>query len=93
VILTWSFSTQSIDDVLDVISKISTAQQTLVVPSGLTTKAIGAAGKADIYVGSTKLPYYLTPPASATDSAAILTKFWTAAGPSPVPASTPPAVT
>jgi len=34
VILTWSFSTQSIDDVLDVVSKITTAQQTLVVPSG-----------------------------------------------------------
>ena len=85
VILTWSFSTQSIDDTLDVISKIATPQQTLIVPSGLTTKAIGAAGKADIYVGSTKLPYYLTPPASPTDSAAILTKFWTAAGPSAVP--------
>jgi hypothetical protein len=85
VILTWSFSTQSIDDVLDVVSKITTAQQTLIVPAGLTTAAIGAAGKADIYVGSTKLPYYLTPPTSPTDSAAILTKFWTAAGPSPVP--------
>jgi len=32
VILTWSFSTQSIDDVLDVISKTATAQQTLVGP-------------------------------------------------------------
>ena len=87
VILTWSFSTQSIDDVLDVISKITTAQQTLIVPTGLTTKAVNPAfaGKADIYVGSTKLPYYLTPPASPTDSAAILTKFWTAAGPSQVP--------
>ena len=40
VILTWSFSTQSIDDVLDVISQISTAQQTLIVPSGLTTTAV-----------------------------------------------------
>jgi hypothetical protein len=85
VILTWSFSTQSIDDVLDVITKTTTAQQTLIVPSGLTTAAIGAAGKADIYVGSTKLPYFLTPPASPTDSAAVLTKFWTAAGPSQVP--------
>ena len=87
VILTWSFSTQSIDDVLDVVSKITTAQQTLVVPTGLTTKQANAAlaGKANIYVGSTKLPYYLTPPASTTDSAAILTKFWTAAGPSQVP--------
>jgi hypothetical protein len=85
VILTWFFSTQSIDDVLDVVSKITTPQQTLIVPSGLTTAAIGGAGKASIYVGSTKLPYYLTPPASATDSAAVLTKFWTAAGPSQVP--------
>ncbi len=85
VILTWSFSTQSIDDVLDVISKISTAQQTLIVPSGLTTAAIGGFGKASIYVGSTKLSYFLTPPATATDSAAVLTKFWTAAGPSQVP--------
>ena len=85
VILTWSFSTQSIDDVLAVASKISTAQQTLIVPSGLTTAAIGGAGKASIYVGSTQLPYYLTPPASATDSASVLTKFWTAAGPSQVP--------
>ncbi len=41
---------------------------------------MGAAGKADIYVGSTKLPYYLTPPANANDSASVLTKFWTAAG-------------
>jgi Bacterial virulence factor lipase N-terminal len=78
VILTWSFSTQSIDDVLDVITKITTPQQTLIVPSGLTTAAIGAAGKADIYVGSTKLPYYLTPPSSPTDADAVLRKFWTA---------------
>jgi hypothetical protein len=85
VILTWSFSTQSIDDVLDVISKIATPQPTLIVPTGLTTAAIGASGKADVYVGSTRLPYYLTPPASPTDSAAVLTKFWTAAGPSQVP--------
>ena len=42
-------------------------------------------GKADIYVGSTRLPYYLTPPANANDTASVLTKFWTAAGPSQVP--------
>jgi len=91
VILTWSFSTQSIDDVLDVVSKIATPQQTLIVPTGLNTKQANAAlrGKADIYVGSTVLPYYLTPPATPTDSAAILTKFWTAAGPSQVPGIDP----
>jgi hypothetical protein len=87
VILTWHFSTQSIDDVLDVVEKISAPTQTLIVPTGLTTKNISAslAGKADIYVGSTVLPYYLTPAANATDRTSVLTKFWTAAGPSPVP--------
>jgi hypothetical protein len=87
VILTWSFSTQSIDDTLDVVEKLSTPQQTLIVPTGLTTKQVNAAfaGKADIYVGSTKLPYYLTPAASASDSASVLTKFWTAAGAPPAP--------
>ena len=49
----------------------------------------GAAGKANIYVGSTKLPYYLTPPTSPTDSASVLTRFWTAAGPPPVPGIDP----
>jgi hypothetical protein len=91
VILTWSFSTQSIDDVLDVIEKISVPQQTLIVPTGLTTKQVNAAfaGKADVYVGSTALPYYLTPAANAGDRVSVLTKFWTAAGPSPVPGIDP----
>jgi len=87
VILTWSFSTQSIDDVFDVIEKIAAPTQTLIVPTGLNTQNVNAAfqGKADVYVGSTVLPYYLTPAANATDRASVLTKFWTAAGPSPVP--------
>lgn len=87
VILTWNFSTQSIDDVLDVISKTATPQQTLIVPTGFTTKQANPAlaGKADIYVGTTVLPYYLTPAASPGDRASVLTKFWTAAGASPVP--------
>jgi len=91
VILTWSFSTQSIDDVLDVIEKISVPQQTLIVPTGLTTKQVNAAfaGKADVYVGSTALPYYLTPAANAGDRVSVLTKFWTAAGPSRVPGIDP----
>jgi hypothetical protein len=80
VILSWWFSTQSVDDVLAATVGAATAQPTLIVPTGLTTQAVGAAGKADIYVGSTKLPYYLTPPANANDSASVLTKFWTAAG-------------
>jgi len=83
VIVSWWFSTQSVDDVLAATVGKATAQPTLIVPTGVTTKAVGAAGKADIYVGSTKLPYYLTPPANANDSASVLTKFWTAAGAPP----------
>ncbi len=80
VVLSWSFSTQSIDDTLNVISLTAAPQQTLIVPTGLTTKQANASlqGKANIYVGSTKLPYYLTPAASTSDKA-VLTGFWSAA--------------
>jgi hypothetical protein len=73
--------------VLDVVEKLSAPTQTLIVPTGLTTKNLNAAfaGKADVYVGSTALPYYLTPAANPRDAASVLTRFWTAAGPSPVP--------
>jgi len=102
MIVSWSFSTQSVDDTFAYISATATAKPTLIVPAYnaglgriLTTHDANAGlqGKADIYVGSTVLPYYLTvPPARAADgsnvkaiSDAINTKFWTAAGPSPVP--------
>lgn len=82
VIMSWSFSTQSVDDTFGVIAATSTAKQTLVVPTGLNTQNVNAAfgGKADIYVGSTVLPYFLTPAANTTDKVSVLTKFWTAAG-------------
>jgi Bacterial virulence factor lipase N-terminal len=80
VVLSWSFSTQSIDDTLNVISLTAAPQQTLIVPTGLTTQMANASlqGKANIYVGSTRLPYYLTPAATPSDKA-VLTSFWTAA--------------
>ena len=66
VVLSWSFSTQSINDSLNVIALTAAAQQTLIVPTGLTTQQANAGlqGKANIYVGSTRLPYYLTPAAT-----------------------------
>lgn len=98
VILSWSFSTQSIDDSLAVVSATSAPKTTLIVPAFnaalgriLTTSDANAAlqGKADIYLGSTVLPYYLT----ATDgtqtlaqqNAAVNQSFWKAAGPPPAP--------
>jgi hypothetical protein len=91
VILTWSFTTQSVDDTFNVLALTATPQPTIVVPTGLTTQMVNPAfaGKANIYVGSTRVPYYLTPAASPTDRTSVLTKFWTAAGPSPVPGLDP----
>lgn len=80
VILSWWFSTQSVDDVLAKTVSLATAQPTLIVPTGLTTAVLSASfGKADIYVGSTQLPYYLTVPANANDSASVMGKYWTGA--------------
>lgn len=91
VIMSWSFSTQSIDDTLKVVALTNTAQPALIVPTGLTTAVVNPAftGKADIFVGSTVLPYYLTPPANANDTASVMARFWTAAAPPPAPLVTP----
>jgi hypothetical protein len=86
VVLSWTFSTQSIGDTLGVLNLINTAQPIAVVPTGLNTaQASGGQleGKADVYVGSTVVPYYLTPAANSADAASVLTKFWVAAGPPP----------
>ncbi len=97
VVLSWHFSTQSIDDTLDVISQTATPKQTVIVPAFntqlgriLTTKDFSAAlpGKANIYLGSTQLPYYLTAATTTTGaaaSAAVLASVWQAAGPPPAP--------
>jgi len=92
VIMSWSFSTQSIDDTLDVITATATPQQTLIVPTGMTTAAVNPAftGKADIFVGSTQLRYFLTPPANANDAPSVMARFWTAAAAPPAPLVTPP---
>jgi dienelactone hydrolase len=92
VVLSWTFSTQSIDDTLDILNAMNQAQAIAVVPTGMDTKVASGGllqGKANVYVGSTVVPYYLTPAASPTDSASVLTKFWVAAGPSPVPGLDP----
>jgi dienelactone hydrolase len=92
VVMSWTFSTQSIEDTLDVLSATTTAQPITVVPSGLDTKQASGGrlqGKANVFVGRTVVPYYLTPAANPTDRAAVLTRFWVAAGPSPVPGLDP----
>ena len=90
VVLTWSFSTQSVKDSFAALSQLVPAQPIVVQATPFTTQNANAAlqGKANIYLGNTVVPYYLTKSASPSDRA-VLTSFWTAAGPSPVPGIDP----
>jgi hypothetical protein len=93
VVETWSFTTQSVDDTflaLNQIYGLQPAQPIAVVPIGKNTHDVnpGLQGKADIYVGFTQVPYYLTRSETSSDRA-VLTSIWTAAGPSPVPGIDP----
>ncbi len=85
VIVSFSFSTESTRDTLAVISATATAQTAGVTFTGLNTNNVnpGLAGKADIFVGTLQVPYYLTPPttqactgASALTTCEVLTRFW-----------------
>lgn len=100
VILSWSFSTQSDHDAFNVISATATPKSTIIVPLYdatlgriLNTSDVGGFGKANIYAGSTQLPYYLTatnPTESlAQQNAAVNLSFWKAAGPPPAPLADP----
>ena len=84
VVLSWSFSTQSVDDSLRILAATVPAQAIGVQATGLTTKQANPAfaGKANIYVGTTVVPYYSRKPASANDGS-FLTSFWVSATPPP----------
>ncbi len=78
VVLSWVFTTQSITKVLQAVRSQVQPGQTLLVPTGLNTAAVGLDPIADIYVGFIALPYYLVPP-SAENPTGPLTGFWKAA--------------
>ncbi len=86
VVLSWSFSTQSTEDSLRILGQTVPAQAIAVQATGLTTQQVDArlAGKANVYVGTTAVPYYLAKPANANDKT-FLTSFWVAGGPPPPP--------
>jgi alpha-beta hydrolase superfamily lysophospholipase len=81
VVLSFSFSTESISDTLAVIEKTATAQPLTVHNTGLTTAKADPrlSGHANIYVGTLTIPYYL----SRTEP---LTGYWEG-NPSPLDAS------
>jgi pimeloyl-ACP methyl ester carboxylesterase len=72
IVLSFSFTTQSTIDTLELISATATAQTiTVQHPPGFTTAALGLGlpGHADIYVGVLDVPYYLS-------KTAPLTEYW-----------------
>jgi Bacterial virulence factor lipase N-terminal/Platelet-activating factor acetylhydrolase, isoform II len=81
IVLSFSFSTESISDTLDIISKTATGHTLTVHNTGITTAQANPqlAGHATIYVGTLTIPYYLS-------KSAPLTASWQG-GPSPLDAS------
>ncbi len=83
IILSWSFTTQSVGDVLTVVKGLvgtpTTSLSASSVDLGLGAGAgLSYAGKAKIYEGTIDVPYYLTAP-SVTNPVANLTIPWQAA--------------
>jgi pimeloyl-ACP methyl ester carboxylesterase len=73
VVVSWSFSTQSIGVVLDTVASPSTVQNSslAVQSSGSNTSDIGGQGAADIYAGTITVPYYLGIPSENNPTAPI----------------------
>ena len=78
IILSWTAQTESITPVLKNLRSIARPAPTDLLPTGMTTADIGAAGIADIYIGVITLPYYLGVP-RAENPVAPLNEWWNAA--------------
>lgn len=79
IVLSWVFTTQSITPVLADVASTASAGNLVTAPSGLNTASVGLFGKADIYIGTLDVPYYLTAP-SVDNPIAPLTEHWTGVG-------------
>lgn len=77
LVLAWSFTTQSIDNTLQLVAKAATATSIKVASTGLSTgqQGIPGLGLAGVYLGITALPYNLAVP-TPTNPTAPLTAFW-----------------
>ena len=90
VVLSFSFSTVSVADSFAALAATVPAQPIAVAATGLTTSQANPAlqGKANVYVGTTTVPYYLRIATSAQDTA-VLTSTWVATGGPAIPGSDP----
>lgn len=75
IVLSWSFTTQSIGNVLSTVWAGSVAGAVATSNSGMTTADLGLGGAAAIHVGTLALPYYLTAPSVAAPTAP-LNEYW-----------------
>jgi hypothetical protein len=87
VVLTFSFSTQSTVDSLNILSAL--AQPAPIAAESLGVTVLEASGglvpgpNSDLYAGEITLPYYLSPP-TTTNPAAPLSVNWLSTNPSPI---------
>ncbi len=77
IVLSWSFTTQSIGNVLSTVWAGTAAGVVVTADSGMTTSDVEASlpGVADIHIGTLDLPYYLAAP-SIDAPAAPLSEYW-----------------
>lgn len=78
VVLSWVATTQSITPVLQAVRSITQPGAVTVAPSGMNTSIAGLPPVADIYIGTLRVPYYLSAPSQANPTAP-LNGFWRAA--------------
>lgn len=81
IVVSWSFTTQSVGDVLTVTRGLAGTVATDIKPSTAVVGSSGAGksplGLANMFEGTIDVPYYLTAPSTA-DPTANLTKHWQA---------------
>ena len=75
IVLSWSFTTQSISAVLNGVAASAAAGTIVTTPTGKNTKEILAsfAGIADISIGTLDVPYYLEAPTASNPTASMHT--------------------
>ena len=78
VVLSWVATTQSITPVLQAVRSVTQPGAVTVAPSGLNTSIAGLPPVANIFVGTLRVPYYLSAPNQANPTAPLNT-FWRAA--------------
>jgi dienelactone hydrolase len=79
VVVSWNYTTQSVDDTFEALSA-TVGAQTITVQ--LVPGAKSPLGAADVFAGTTQVPYYSKVPANANDRS-ILSSFWVAGAPPP----------